>query len=44
MPFWAAEIVKKNKFYPHAYIGTAAMIAAKDVEVPCAETGCKMSK
>jgi branched-chain amino acid transport system substrate-binding protein len=44
VPFWAAEIVKNNKFYKHAYIGAATMIPAKDVEVPCKETGCKMSK
>jgi branched-chain amino acid transport system substrate-binding protein len=44
MPFWAAEIVIKNKFYKHAYIGAATMIPAKDVSVPCNETGCKMNK
>jgi branched-chain amino acid transport system substrate-binding protein len=44
MPFWVAEIVIKNKFYNHAYIGAATMIPAKDVSVPCAETGCKMNK
>ena len=44
VPFGAAEIVKENKFYNHAYIGTATMIPAKDVEVPCNETGCKMNK
>lgn len=45
MPFWGAEITaKENKFYKHAYVGTAAMIPAEKVEVPCAETGCKMAK
>jgi branched-chain amino acid transport system substrate-binding protein len=44
VPFWAAEIVKKNKYYKHAYIGAATMIPTKDVEVPCNETGCKMNK
>ncbi len=44
LPFWQAEIVHNNKFYKHAYVGPASMITAKEVEVPCAETGCKMKK
>ncbi len=44
MPFWGAEIVKESKFFKHAYVGTASMIPAKEIETPCAETGCKMSK
>jgi branched-chain amino acid transport system substrate-binding protein len=42
-PYWVVEIVKNNKFFKeHAFEGPATMIPAKDVEVPCAETGCKM--
>lgn len=44
VPYWALEIVKENKYFKHAFIGPAAEIPAKDVEVPCAETGCKMAK
>jgi len=44
VPYWALEIVKENKFFKHAFIGPATEIPAKDVEVPCAETGCKMAK
>lgn len=40
VPIWIAEIVKDNPFYKHAYVGTPTMIPAKDIEVPCAETGC----
>jgi branched-chain amino acid transport system substrate-binding protein len=42
VPFWFTEIVKKNQYFKHAFEVPAGMIAAKDVEVPCAETGCKM--
>jgi branched-chain amino acid transport system substrate-binding protein len=44
VPYWALEIVKENKYFKHAFIGPATEIPAKDVEVPCAETGCKMAK
>jgi branched-chain amino acid transport system substrate-binding protein len=44
LPFWVAEIVKDNKFYRHAFVGPATMIPAKDVEVPCSRTGCRMKK
>jgi branched-chain amino acid transport system substrate-binding protein len=44
MSFWGAEIVKDSKFFKHAYVGVPTMIAVKDVEVPCADTGCKMNK
>lgn len=44
VPYWYVEIVKNNKFYKeHAFEGPAGMIPAKDIEVPCAETGCKMN-
>jgi branched-chain amino acid transport system substrate-binding protein len=42
VPYWSAEIVKDNKFFKHAFVGAPAMIPAKDVEVSCEETGCKM--
>lgn len=42
VPYWTAEIVKDNPFFKHAFVGTATMIPAKDVEVPCDQTGCKM--
>lgn len=42
VPYWAGKIVKDNPFYDHAYVRDAAMVPAKDVEVPCEETGCKM--
>ena len=41
VPYWTAEIVKDNPFFKHAFVGPAKEIPAKDVEVPCAETGCK---
>ena len=44
VPFWTAEIVKENKFFKHAFVGPATMVPAKEVEVPCNETGCKMNK
>ncbi|MBI9085495.1 MAG: ABC transporter substrate-binding protein [Desulfobacterales bacterium] len=40
VPYWTAKIVKKNDFFDHAYVGEASMIPAKEVEVPCSETGC----
>jgi len=42
MPFWYTEIVPKTKFFNHAFEAPAGMADAKSVEVPCAETGCKM--
>jgi branched-chain amino acid transport system substrate-binding protein len=44
MPFWYTEIVPKTKFFNHAFEAPAGMASAKSVEVPCAETGCKMKK
>jgi len=42
LPLWYTEIVKKTKYFDHAFEAPAGMVAAKDVEVPCEETGCKM--
>ena len=42
IPFWYTEIVKKTPFFKHAFEAPAGMIAAKDVSVPCEQTGCKM--
>ncbi|MGV8079093.1 MAG: ABC transporter substrate-binding protein [Syntrophales bacterium] len=42
LPLWYTEIVKKTPFFKHAFEAPAGMVAAKDVEVPCAETGCRM--
>jgi len=42
VPYWAGKIVKDNPFFDHAFMKDATMIPAKDVEVPCEETGCKM--
>ena len=44
VPYWYTEIVKETKFFKHAFEAPAGMISAKEVEVPCAETGCKMKK
>jgi branched-chain amino acid transport system substrate-binding protein len=44
VPYWNTEIVAKNKFFKHAFETPAGMVAAKEVEVPCEETGCKMKK
>jgi len=44
VPYWYTEIVKKNKYFKHAFEEPAGMISAKAVEVSCAETGCKMKK
>ena len=35
---------KKTKFFNHAFEAPAGMAEAKDVSVPCAETGCNMKK
>jgi len=42
VPYWTAEVVKDNPFFKHAFVGTAAMVEAGDVAVPCDQTGCKM--
>jgi branched-chain amino acid transport system substrate-binding protein len=42
MPLWYTEIVQKTKYFKHAFEVPAGKAEAKDVEVPCAETGCKM--
>ena len=42
MPYWYVEIVKENKYFKHAFIGPSTLVPAKDVTVPCEETGCKM--
>ncbi len=42
VPYWTAEVVKDNPFFKHAFMNTAKEVPAKDVEVPCDETGCKM--
>ena len=44
MPLWYTEIVAKTKFFDHAFEAPAGMVEAKDVSVPCAETGCNMKK
>ena len=44
VPYWAAEIVKDNKYYDHAYVEKATLIPAEVVEVPCEETGCNLIK
>jgi branched-chain amino acid transport system substrate-binding protein len=43
VPYWVVEIVKDNAFFKHAFEGPATMISAKEVEVPCEDTGCKMN-
>lgn len=42
VPIWIAEIVPQSKFMKLPYVGVPIMIPAKDIEVPCEETGCKM--
>ncbi|OPY88096.1 MAG: Leucine-, isoleucine-, valine-, threonine-, and alanine-binding protein precursor [Smithella sp. PtaU1.Bin162] len=44
VPYWYTEIVKENKFFKHAYGKLTGTVSAKDVEVTCEETGCKMKK
>jgi len=44
VPYWYTEIVAKNKYFKHAFEAPKGMATAKSVEVPCAETGCKMKK
>ena len=43
MPFWYTEIVKKNKYFDHAFEVPAGMAKADEVAVPCEKTGCKMN-
>lgn len=43
VPVWSFEIVKKNPFFEHSYIGPSSMVPPKDVETPCGgEAGCNM--
>ena len=44
VPLWYTAIVKKTKYFNHAFEAPAGMTTAKSVEVPCEETGCKMNK
>ena len=44
LPLWFTEIVEKTKFFNHAFEAPAGMADAKSVEVPCEETGCKMTQ
>jgi len=42
IPVWIAEMVKDNKFFKHAFVGVPTEIPAKDIEITCEQTGCKM--
>lgn len=42
IPVWVAIMVKDSEFYKHAFVGKPTMIPAKDIEITCEETGCKM--
>jgi branched-chain amino acid transport system substrate-binding protein len=42
VPIWIAEIVPQSKFMKLPYVGNPIMIPAKEIEVSCEETGCKM--
>jgi branched-chain amino acid transport system substrate-binding protein len=42
IPVWIAEMVKESKFFKHAFVGEPKMIPAKDIEITCEETGCRM--
>jgi len=42
VPIWIAEIVHQSKFMKLPYVGEPIMIPAKDIEVSCEDTGCKM--
>lgn len=44
VPIWMAEIVPKSEFFKHAFVGPAKAILAKEVEVPCDQTGCVKMK
>ncbi len=41
---WTFEMVQKNPFYKHAYIGPSTAVPVKDMETPCGgeEKACKM--
>ena len=39
-PLWIAEVVAKNPFFQHAYVGPATMVAPEEINVPCDQTGC----
>jgi branched-chain amino acid transport system substrate-binding protein len=41
-PYWFTEIVKKTKYFDHAFEAPRGMATAKSVEVSCEATGCKM--
>lgn len=40
-PVWTAEIVAKNPYFSHAYVGPAQAVASEKITVPCEQTGCK---
>lgn len=40
-PLWTAEIVAKNPYFGHAFVGPAKMVAPERISVPCEQTGCK---
>jgi branched-chain amino acid transport system substrate-binding protein len=42
VPIWIAEIIPQSKFMKLPYVGEPIMISAKDIEVACEDTGCKM--
>jgi branched-chain amino acid transport system substrate-binding protein len=42
VPIWIAEIVPQSKFMKLPYVGEPIMISARDIEVSCEDTGCKM--
>jgi len=44
VPIWMAEMVAKNPYFPHAFVGPATAVPAEKIDVPCEETGCKMKK
>lgn len=41
VPIWIAEIMPTSKFLKLPYVGEPTMISAREIEVPCEETGCK---
>ncbi len=43
VPYWLGAITKKNRFFDFPFIDKVTEIPAKDIEIPCQETGCKMS-
>ncbi|MBI5521918.1 MAG: ABC transporter substrate-binding protein [Desulfarculus sp.] len=40
-PVWIAEIVAKNPYFSHAFVGPAKMVASDKITTPCEQTGCK---